>query len=761
MLLQRYLTAVTCAVFISTGAVLGQDQIKAVGDTVSFRPANLNPPFTSIIWKHRSGSDVIKAIEWDIEDGFSIPNPRFKDITTLDEKTGQITITNLALIHSGVYTIYINSREQEQRFMLKVEMPVPKPEIEIERSSNPDVVYLRCRYSEKIIWKNAAGKILTGSTSHPPGEFITVKNIGNPENFYTCTLKNDVSEETSDPVYERDLFKGQFQAKSVGDTVSFRPTNINPPFTSIIWKHRSGSDVIKAIEWDIDDGFSIPNPRFKDITTFDEKTGHITITNLALIHSGVYTIDINSKEQEERFMLKVEKPVPKPEIEIERSSNPDVVYLRCRYSEKIIWKNAAGKILTGSTSHLPGEFITVKNIGNPENFYTCTLKNDVSEETSDPVYERDLFKGQFQAKSVGDTVSFRPTNINPPFTSIIWKHRSGSDVIKAIEWDIDDGFSIPNPRFKDITTFDEKTGHITITNLALIHSGVYTIDINSKEQEERFMLKVESQDQAKAVGDTVSFHPTNINPLITSIIWKHRSGSDVVKAIEWDIEDGFSISNPRFKDITTLDKTTGKITITNLALIHSGVYTIDINSKDQEKRFTLKIEMPVPKPEIEIERISNPDAVYLRCRYSETIIWKNAAGETLNGSTNLAKPPGEFITVENKRNPENFYTCTLKNDVSEETSDPVYERDLFKGSNAGSIAWVIVIVLVLILILIVIGWICAYLLSKPIYNRVNKICPCLEAQLDRMGCCTNRRKEYNLASTGQKSDEDNHALEDK
>ncbi|KAK2908490.1 hypothetical protein Q8A67_004327 [Cirrhinus molitorella] len=216
MSFQRWLTAVICAVFISTGAGSGQDQAKAVGDTVSFRPTNINPPVTSIIWKHRSGSDVVKAIEWDKDDGFSTPNPRFKDITTLDEKTGEITITNLDFIHSGVYTIDINSKEQEQRFTLKIEMRVPKPKIDIERISNPDVVYLKCGYSGTIIWKNATEGILIGSKNHPIGELITVKNTKNPENFYTCTLKNDASEETSDPVYERDLFKESNVGQTVG-----------------------------------------------------------------------------------------------------------------------------------------------------------------------------------------------------------------------------------------------------------------------------------------------------------------------------------------------------------------------------------------------------------------------------------------------------------------------------------------------------------------------------------------------------------------
>ncbi|XP_067259247.1 uncharacterized protein [Chanodichthys erythropterus] len=207
-LLLRYLTVI-CTVFIATGAASGVDVMKAEGDQVSFRP-DFIPPVTSIIWKHiNTAGYVDKVIVW--KEGATetwIPIQRFKNITTVDNTTGQITITNLKVEHSGVYTIDINSKEQKQRFTLTVMERVPKPVIKIEKiKDNPDVVNLTCEYSETIIWKNSAGETLTGSPITPKGESITVKNEGNLDNFYTCTLKNAVSEETSDPLYERDLFK--------------------------------------------------------------------------------------------------------------------------------------------------------------------------------------------------------------------------------------------------------------------------------------------------------------------------------------------------------------------------------------------------------------------------------------------------------------------------------------------------------------------------------------------------------------------------
>ncbi|XP_026120779.1 uncharacterized protein LOC113100124 [Carassius auratus] len=161
-----------------------------------------------------------------------------------------------------------------------------------------------------------------------------------------------------------------------------------------------------------------------------------------------------------------------------------------------------------------------------------------------------------------------------------------------------------------------------------------------KQQEQRLNSTVKGQEEKvyAEVGGKVSFGATSLNQQqlnVSSIIWKQRN-EPVIKAIEWDTEDGVNVPNPRFKDITTLDKETGQITITNLKFEHSGLYTIDINGKEQEKIFKLEVLPPVPKPVIKIEKIEvNPDAVYLICEYSETIIWNNSTGETLQGSPTI------------------------------------------------------------------------------------------------------------------------------
>ncbi len=101
---------------------------------------------------------------------------------------------------------FLSGVEDHMFFIVSFTESVPKPVITIETDNNPDVVYLRCGYSGTIIWKNSSGDTLKGTKNHNPGEFITVTNTRNTENFYTCTLKNDVSEETSDPVSEGEIY---------------------------------------------------------------------------------------------------------------------------------------------------------------------------------------------------------------------------------------------------------------------------------------------------------------------------------------------------------------------------------------------------------------------------------------------------------------------------------------------------------------------------------------------------------------------------
>ncbi len=97
----------------------------------------------------------------------------------------------------------------------------------------------------------------------------------------------------------------------------------------------------------------------------------------------------------------------------------------------------------------------------------------------------------------------------------------------------------------------------------------------------------------RAVNSETTFAPVSgsLAPSTTSITWKHRNNAGlVVKVIEWDREDdSTNIPNANFKSHATVDKSTGTLTLKYLQLKHSGIYSIDINSKEQRKQFTLTV----------------------------------------------------------------------------------------------------------------------------------------------------------------------------
>ncbi|XP_056319545.1 uncharacterized protein LOC130233502 [Danio aesculapii] len=223
-----------------------------------------------------------------------------------------------------------------------------------------------------------------------------------------------------------------------------------------------------------------------------------------------------------------------------------------------------------------------------------------------------------------------------------------------------------------------------------------------------FWRSVSGDDVTKAVEAEATFTPVSgfLPPTTSSIIWKHRNNAGVVvKVIEWDQDDGSTeIPNPNFRAHASLNRHTGELTLKYLQLKHTGVYTIDINSKEQRKQFRLTVMKPVSKPDIKTNcDLENIPVCTLNCEGSVsseiTVIWQNSAGRTLNSRD----PNMRTITVTNSSNPEEFYTCTLKNAVSSETSDPVYEAELFYDTYGEMIAAILSITIIIIIIIMICG----------------------------------------------------------
>ncbi|XP_051982198.1 uncharacterized protein LOC127643460 isoform X13 [Xyrauchen texanus] len=631
------------------------------------------------------------------------------------EVDGSLTFINIRLTESGLYDFRVYNSEGTEtgrgQNKMKVYAKVPKPDLKSTCNTDGNVT-LTCNAGNgedlQYTWFDRTNPI---ENKHTKTLILPVAKVNNP---YSCSAKNPVSEARS----ENKTVTCQDVKKAVGDDVKFRPDNIPSPTVSIIWKHKDNDGImVKAIEWDTDD-VDVPNPKFKDIATLDEKTGEITLTGLKLHHSGVYTIEINSKEQQNKFTLTVMVSGEEcKENQLEGTSCTMKLKSREKTAE-VKWTNDKSVIIArrkknkdtvkdGFRLEVDGSLTFINIRVTESGLYDFSTYDSVGTETG---------RGQNKIKVYAKV----------PKPDLKWTCNTDGNV--TLTCNAGNGEDLQYTWFDRTNPIENKHTKTLILPLEKVNNQ-YSCSAKNPVSEARSESKtVTCQDVKRAVGDDVTFRPDNIPSPTTSILWKHTDNDGImVKVIEWEPVDGVDVPNPKFKDIATLDEKTGEITLTGLKLHHSGVYSIEINSKEQQNKFTLTVMEPVPKPEIRIETSKNHDVKSLNCYGDATIIWKNSAGDTLSGTPISGSTKGESLTVKNTRNRDNYYTCTLQNDVSEKTSDPVYEKDLFSSyssdNNPGpSTGLIVFLVILLVLLFLGIAACLLYICHDKTHESVHNSC---------------------------------------
>ncbi|XP_073722367.1 titin homolog isoform X3 [Misgurnus anguillicaudatus] len=405
--------------------------------------------------------------------------------------------------------------------------------------------------------------------------------------------------------------------KKVGDEVRFKPdipAGSSFKDRSIIWKYTAGGDVIKVIEWDNDfKTLESLNPKFSTRVALDKTTGELTIRHLKLEDTGLYTIEIYNKEQEKKFTLTVMDVDIKAVVGGEVRFKPDIPAGSSLKDSSITWKYTGGgeviKVIEWDNDFKTLESLDPKfktRVALDKTTGELTIRDLQLEHTG--LYTIEINNKEQEKKFtltvmgvdikavVGGEVRFKPDIPEGSLkdSSVTWIYKTATDMIKVIEWDNDfQTLECMNPKFKTRVDLDKITGELTIRDLKLEDTGLYTIKINNKEQEKKFTLTVMDVDIKAVVGGEVHFKPdipaaTSLKD--TTITWKYTGGGDVMNVIEWDNDfQSLDILNPKFKNRVALDRTTGELTIRHLKLEHTGLYTIKINNKEQEKKFTLTV----------------------------------------------------------------------------------------------------------------------------------------------------------------------------
>uniref|UniRef100_UPI0037E84824 lymphocyte function-associated antigen 3-like isoform X2 n=1 Tax=Semicossyphus pulcher TaxID=241346 RepID=UPI0037E84824 len=135
---------------------------KAKGDEVVLTPTDKDSPIDNIEWKH---GDHIAA---ELFNGKTMCFGQFKGRCTLNDVTGELTITGLTVKDNGLYTLKINDKDTNTKIQLSVISPVSKPNI--SQSCNPEMTYcdLTCEGNttdaEPITYKWVAGDFVGPSS---------------------------------------------------------------------------------------------------------------------------------------------------------------------------------------------------------------------------------------------------------------------------------------------------------------------------------------------------------------------------------------------------------------------------------------------------------------------------------------------------------------------------------------------------------------------------------------------------------------------
>ncbi|XP_058624756.1 uncharacterized protein LOC131536086 isoform X1 [Onychostoma macrolepis] len=467
----------------------------------------------SIIAKLNGKNQIISF--YDVDDG------RFGDRLQLDNQTGSLTISDIRTKHSGDYQLRIIGSETSYRtFSLTVH----------------DVFF--------------AG--------------ITNKKVGE-----SVTLHTGVNE-----IQKHDVILWMFGLLSPDTFIA--EINI----------------IVNKVSYSEDE-------RLRDRLQLDDQTGSLTITNSRTTDTGVYQLQItNSKETfYKRYNVFVDAPEP-------GLSSGGLATLVCI----CVILAVAAAVTAG----------------------VCCYRRKCSNRT-DQMKTKEVTEGDSVTLDTGITELHK-------YDQILWSFGTRGTVIAQIPERTNKTSFKDDQRFRDRLQLNSETGDLTIRDIKITQSGDYQLKIRSARETKsiKFKLILYVDLLRFAEGENVTLD-TGVSELKRDeqILWSFGS-EDTIIAKKDRNPNQTANDDGRFGDRLQMDDQTGSLTITNTKSTDSGVYHLQISTRNSVlyKKFRVTVWLDTLKVRAGDSVILNTGITELEA--DSKILWTHGDNDTCIAKINRA-----------------------------------------------------------------------------------------------------------------------------
>ncbi|KAK9978816.1 hypothetical protein ABG768_020554 [Culter alburnus] len=513
------------------------------------------------------------------------PDERFRDRLKLDNLTGSLTITNTRITDSGVYTVKISSSRQTlyKRFTVTVSLPP------LSSGAVAGIVG-----GVLLVLSAAAGVLYY---RHKLSELLKQKNISVKERE-SLTLTSGIEINKDDEIQW--LF---------GDEKK-----------TVIAEIKRGTGEITVP----------PDGRFRDRLKIDEKTGSLIITNTRPEDAGVYELRITGDRLVQNLCRRLVQNLNKTFIVHVRDEVNSVsvmkgadVTLRAnteiQTGDKIFWmfgdhnslvaKNTAEKCEEESKcsnsrfkpdvdlNRQTGD-LTIKTI-KPNHTGKYKLKIIRNGRSSFKLFSVSVFEQVNKSVLKGRSVTLNYNTVIQKGDKIQWKF--GEKLIAEMT-----GENREKPQwtdeFRDQMKLNPQTGSLIIQQTRSEHSGLYKLEIKTRDYSAFRVFSLIVCDEVKSVsvmkGEDETLRANTEIQTGDKIFWMFGHDNRLVaKNTEEKCEEESEYSDYRFKPKVDLNRQTGDLTIKKIRTDHIGKYKLKIvrNGKSSFKIFDVTVFGPVNK----------------------------------------------------------------------------------------------------------------------------------------------------------------------